>query len=61
MNLAHKLAECGVTPILDRCEFRGGSNAPYFMDTALKDSDNLLIIFTENYHISAVKRSGGGE
>ncbi|MGB6328502.1 MAG: toll/interleukin-1 receptor domain-containing protein [Halarcobacter sp.] len=59
LNLANNLAENGIEPILDRYELRAGSNAPYFMETALKESDKVLIIFTENYQLKAMRREGG--
>lgn len=59
LNLANNLAKNGIEPILDRYELRAGANAPYFMETALKESDKVLIIFTENYQVKAMKRSGG--
>ena len=59
LNLANNLAENGIEPILDRYELRPGANAPYFMETALKESDKVLIIFTENYQTKAMGRRGG--
>lgn len=59
LNLANNLAENGIEPILDRYELRPGANAPYFMETALKESDKVLIIFTENYQTEAIGRRGG--
>ncbi|WP_415396144.1 toll/interleukin-1 receptor domain-containing protein [Sulfurimonas sp. CS5] len=59
LNLANKLAENGVDPIFDRYELQPGSNAPYFMEKALRDADKVLIIFTENYQTKAMGRKGG--
>jgi hypothetical protein len=59
LNLANNLAENSIEPILDRYELRPGDNAPYFMETALKESDKVLIIFTENYQIKAMGKRGG--
>ena len=59
LNLANNLAENGIEPILDRYELGPGANAPYFMETALKESYKVLIIFTENYQTKAMGRRGG--
>ncbi|WP_419774164.1 toll/interleukin-1 receptor domain-containing protein [Halarcobacter sp.] len=58
LNFAYKLAENGVKPILDRF-LSPGENIDYFMEKALRDSDKVLIIFTENYNLKAMNREGG--
>jgi|GEM_PF-3234015 len=58
LNFAYKLAENGVEPILDRF-LSPGESIDYFMEKALRESDKVLIIFTENYNLKAMNREGG--
>jgi hypothetical protein len=59
LGLATKLIENGVTVILDRYDLKPGKNMLHFMDEAVRKSDKVLMIFTENYKLKAEKRDGG--
>lgn len=59
LNLSKKLFDNGVQVILDKYELVPGSNMIHFMETAIQNSDKVLIIFTKNYKTKAEKREGG--
>lgn len=59
MNLAQRLISNGIEVLLDRYDLKGGSNAPVFMEAALKKANKVLVIFTPNYKLKADKRQGG--
>lgn len=59
LDLANSLVKEGVNVILDRYELRPGKSLPYFVETAIKKADRILIVFTPNYKLKAEKRDGG--
>lgn len=59
LDLANMLFKSGVDVILDKYELKPGKSIPYFVETAIKKADKILMLFTPNYKLKAEKRAGG--
>ena len=59
LDLTKRLFDKRVHVILDQFELRAGTNMIHFMETAIKQADKVLIVFTPNYKSKADKRQGG--
>lgn len=57
--LASRLREDGVESVLDRWHTAPGDQLPAFMETAVRESDNVLIICTPRYKERSDRREGG--
>ena len=59
LNLAKQLIANGVDVTLDQFELSLGKNLSHFMERAVQDANQVLLILTENYKIKAEGRKGG--
>lgn len=59
LELANQLRKHGVESILDRYYLNAGKNISTFVEDNLKQSERVLMIFTQNYKLKAEGRKGG--
>jgi hypothetical protein len=58
-GLASFLVEYGIEVILDQWDLRYGDDLPAFMEKAVRDTDRVLVICTDNYIQKANSGAGG--
>jgi TIR domain len=58
-GLASFLVEHGIEVILDQWDLRYGDDLPTFMEKAVRDTDRVLVICTDNYIQKANSGAGG--
>src|SRR4051794_7887702 len=59
LNLATRLRENGVDVVLDQWHVAPGDQLPAFMEKAVRENDNVLIICTPKYKLKSDTRTGG--
>lgn len=59
LELADRMMSDGIDVKLDRYELRLGSNLQHFVETSISKSERIIIIFTPNYKLKTIDRTGG--
>jgi hypothetical protein len=59
LNLATRIQQNGVKVILDKWDLQYGDDLPHFMETAVRDSDFVILVCTLKYARKADAGSGG--
>jgi hypothetical protein len=59
LDLAARLRGCGIDVTLDQWHLVPGDQLPQFMETAVRDSDFVLVVCTPRYKDRSDKRMGG--
>lgn len=59
LDLSDNLRKNGVNIILDQYHLKPGADLHYFIENNISNTDQVIVIFTENYKAKAEKRQGG--